>query len=646
MPKAGRQIRIWTDDGLLLRTAKNNLGLIAPLLFRNDNEVQWVGLPGGDGKSDRDGAVWRFDLKKNRSDQVASFTFPKETRVWRISADQQRLATYSKAGQHEIAILTLEAKAALEPLEHAVQPTPSIAFSKTGYKLAWTGPDRTKLIAGVDLETAEALPAAELKGEGFGAPAAKAVSGRYQAVMRFARGGLIDILQNNQVLLRVYAAGQDWVVCTQEGYYAASPGGEKKVGWHVNNGPGKLAGFYPFERFRKKLYRPDVIALVLEKGNVATALKVADVLRGDDAPVVNVDEQLPPRALLTVVDQSKLPTIKLKVQAEAATPKQPVTALRLLVDGRPLPARQAYLSLEDGRPKAEAEWTIDLPEGKHTLSVLARSPDASAVSPSLTIEQADPSKLPVLHVLAIGINDYKDQALKLAFAAPDAQTIADGFQKAEQGKLFRQVSAKTLLNGQADSNAVLKEIAALRKSVKPNDLAVVFFAGHGVKNKEGFYLLTVEADTDQLDKTALAGAKLRQALGEFPCQVLLMLDACQSGGFGTKGKLAGKGLKPATDDVTRSLTEDEVGVAVMCAAMGHERAQEKDGHGLFTRAVIEALRGGEGVPFNRSNRRVYIHHLQAFVFDVVSEQSGGRQHPFLSLPWVVESFPVAQLAGK
>ena len=81
---------------------------------------------------------------------------------------------------------------------------------------------------------------------------------------------------------------------------------------------------------------------------------------------------------------------------------------------------------------------------------------------------------------------------------------------------------------------------------------------------------------------------------------------------------------------------------VMCAAMGHEKAEGVSGHGLFTQALLEALekKPGVPVPFNRRNQRVYIHHLHSFVFDEVSTRSEERQHPFLSLPWVVESFVV------
>ena len=65
---------------------------------------------------------------------------------------------------------------------------------------------------------------------------------------------------------------------------------------------------------------------------------------------------------------------------------------------------------------------------------------------------------------------------------------------------------------------------------------------------------------------------------------------------------------------------------------------------LFAWAIC--ARGSTWVPFNRSNQLLYIHHLQAFVFDRVSEQSAGRQHPYLNLPWVVQSFPLARFPVK
>src|SRR5262249_2399354 len=156
---------------------------------------------------------------------------------------------------------------------------------------------------------------------------------------------------------------------------------------------------------------------------------------------------------------------------------------------------------------------------------------------------------------AIGIATYQQENLRLVAPVNDARAIAKGFARC-QGPLFEKVIPKVLADQQAKAPLILKELADLRKNVKSQDLAVVFFAGHGVREEDEFFLLTQEANTANLAGTTLSGTALRKALSEFPCQVLLMLDACHS-------NAALKAFRPAVDDATRSLAEDEVGVVMM-----------------------------------------------------------------------------------
>jgi len=645
------ELQVWSADGKLLKTiSKKDLPATGPgppleFLFPHlaqpvfrDNEELLVAAHSGPLNQLGPTSLVRCDLIKDDVKTIQSFAAVSIVTRFRLSPDSKRmLATNGK----QITVVNVDG--APKPL-HIARALEKSAFnwSKQGYQIAWTGSSRDKLIAALDLETAALAPtldptafdkAVGKLGESHSADR-KYQAGQFFSDILIIGKDLISIRERN-ALLSIYVAGQDWVAWTPEGYYAASPGGEKLIGWHVNNGADKLATFYPVERFRKQLYRPDVIKLVLEKGSVAEALKTADAAAGiEKTRDVKIDDLLPPRAVLSLLQQDKA-TVKLKVEAEAAVKDQPVTALRLLVDGRPLADGAMNEKFGDGKKQAAAEWSITLPPGKHLLAVLARSPDASSKSNSIEVEVADPAKVHALHVLAIGVNDYEDSTLRLDFAAKDAQDIASGFQKVSKGELFQSVHSDVLVNARARKDAILKQLAELRKKVGPNDLAVIFFAGHGVKQKDKFYLLSVEAKSDNLAGTAISGDELRKALGEFPCQVLLMLDACHSS--------AGlKNFRPAVDDITRNLTDDDCGVAVMCAAMAHEKALEKGGNGLFTRAVVQALDRAEGVPYNRHNRLFFVHHLQAYVYDEVSQQSGDRQHPFLSLPWVVESFPVAR----
>ena len=98
------------------------------------------------------------------------------------------------------------------------------------------------------------------------------------------------------------------------------------------------------------------------------------------------------------------------------------------------------------------------------------------------------------------------------------------------------------------------KLAAVRKKVKPRDLLVFFFAGHGVREGREFFLLTHDADLKKLGKTALSGSQLRQRLADFPCQVLLLFDACHSGS-------AAKSL--VADVASRQLADEECGAALV-----------------------------------------------------------------------------------
>jgi uncharacterized caspase-like protein len=310
--------------------------------------------------------------------------------------------------------------------------------------------------------------------------------------------------------------------------------------------------------------------------------------------------------------------------------------LRLLVDGRPLPGGQGVKELKKGQPP-EAVWEFQLPPGAHELKALARAPDTADASAAVPVEVPSPAAAarPTLYVVAVGIDKYPQQALRLDCAVADAKGLADAFKKhcAGPGNLFGEAKVTPLVDKQATRGAVRAALDKVRGAVKPGDLLVFSFAGHGARQGKQFYLLTCDADPDKPADTALSGEDLRQKLADLPCQVLLLLDACHSAA----------GVRAFIDQAARGLTDDETAVAVLCAAMGYEKAGEENGHGLFTRAVIKALSESTGVPFNRHDRRMYVLHLGAFVQDEVKEESHDEQHPFLALPYVTESFPIRQL---
>ena len=153
-------------------------------------------------------------------------------------------------------------------------------------------------------------------------------------------------------LLSLFVAGDDWIAWTPTGYYAASPGGENLMGWQIGNGPEQVGNFVPASQFRKSLYRPDVIKLALKTSSVATALNRLN------EPAKVVKEVLPPLVVITSPDHTgvRLDNPELTVRATAmAQPGHPVTALRLLLDGRPHDGDQGRKEVPNDAAGGQAE---------------------------------------------------------------------------------------------------------------------------------------------------------------------------------------------------------------------------------------------------------------------------------------------------
>ncbi len=436
-------------------------------------------------------------------------------------------------------------------------------------------------------------------------------------------------------MLSLVRANGEWVAWTPEGYYAGSPGGDKLIGWAVHNGPNELVTYHAAERYSKHFRRPDVIKLALEKGSVADAVAALSVV----AP--EVERILPPKAKLEVVEQRGA-TVKVRASATPGTAGKPVLAMRVLLDGRPLPDGQG-LWAADAAKAPEGVYEIAVPPGAHELKVLVRTDEGAGLSePVLVRGPKAEGKQPTIHRVCVGINQYDDAGLKLGAAANDARSIFDALETKCVGKDNRFGTAKgdLILDKDATSERVLKALADARKAVKPGDLLVVFFAGHGVKQGDTYYLLTREADISKdLKGKSLSGDDLRKALADVECPVLLILDACHSAG-------AVKSFRPATDDLTRALTDDTVGVTVMSAAMSYEVAGGSAENGHFTSGLLKGLNAGEGVPFDPYERQLYVHHLYSVAFSEVRRASGGKQNPFLNMPWTSPPLPLREVPER
>src|SRR5262249_23660711 len=152
--------------------------------------------------------------------------------------------------------------------------------------------------------------------------------------------------------------------------------------------------------------------------------------RGKPSERTAVREVLPPKVSITAPAGSgrRLARAEMEVKAAAeSVGEHPVTALRLLVDGRPYQGQAGLKQVPSPRlGKVEASWAVELSPGKHRLSVQADSAVSQGTSDEVEVvyvaESRPPVELPALYVLAIGVSAYPGD-LKLNYAAHDAEAV-------------------------------------------------------------------------------------------------------------------------------------------------------------------------------------------------------------------------------
>lgn len=455
-----------------------------------------------------------------------------------------------------------------------------------------------------------------------------------------------SIERDAKLLLIFFFAGNDWLISTPEGYYAASPGGERLMGWLVGKGPDQMPSYYPAAQFRKSLYRPDVISRVLAAGSVEKALAQADKARGQASQPADLSKLLPPKVAITSPARSGQRAAKAEIEVQATASSvgaHPVTALSLLVDGRPYQGQRAVKKVAAPKLGETSEsWTVQLDPGKHRLQVLADSAVSQGQSETVEVlyleEVQAEVELPSLYVLAVGVAAYPAEALKLNYSARDAEAIAKVLQ--EKGKpLFKKVEAKVLTDKEASRADILKGLGWVRKEMTSKDYAIVFFSGHGDKDADGsLYFLPYDVDVADLPTTGVPGDQFKKLLVGLPGKVVALLDACHSGGI-DGGKR--KGSASLTDDLVRDLVTEENGLIVMCSSTGREFSLENNEyrHSNFTQALIEGLSGKAA---RTGDAAVYLHQLDSYVTDRVKQLSQGRQHPVTAKPSTIRSFPLAK----
>lgn len=236
-----------------------------------------------------------------------------------------------------------------------------------------------------------------------------------------------------------------------------------------------------------------------------------------------------------------------------------------------------------------------------------------------------------LWAVVVGVSNYskltKDQQLQ--FAHRDAQDFA-AFLRSPNGGGFPANQITLLLNQDASVSAIRSALGtALPRSVEPDDVVVIFFAGHGVvEGERDGYLLAHDSDPQNLYATALPIAELDRIITERirARSVILIADACHAGKLGWTSRSA-----EAQMMVNRYL--DEVGksgkgVLRILGSRADQRSYESEqwggGHGVFTHFLLKGLKGEADKDKDGVVRAA---EILEYLSDTVPKETKALQHP-------------------
>jgi WD40 repeat protein len=390
------------------------------------------------------------------------------------------------------------------------------------------------------------------------------------------------------------AENHEWVLWRwQDYFYDCSAHGDSYIGWQVNGATEETPEFFRAEQFRKDRHRPDKVREAIESA----------FFRPERGAIADL---LPPRVEMQVNATERMDepvVVDLRVSSHGpGLADQPRLVALWINDHK-------YRSWEGSIPFARR---VEIPRsqlhaGQQNVLVAQAYSSKGTRGDSQRHQVAGPPVLRpgLLHGLFVGVRDYSQTPPtpdgfwpSLTYPVQDAEAMHDAWLAQAGSGLLTPGRLRVLKDFEASPQRVLQELRVLQKIASPDDMVIVFLAGHGwaqaldprrrTFDANRFAFVCPHFEVEHFKDTGITSEALYDALVALPARKLVFIDACHAGSV--------RGA-----DHVRSLTPDGIGPPIFTAAGRDEAALEHPafGHGLFTRAILDALT----VEFTRADRQ-------------------------------------------
>jgi WD40 repeat protein len=368
----------------------------------------------------------------------------------------------------------------------------------------------------------------------------------------------------------------EWISITPEGFYNASPNGDKHLNVRIGN------NVYGIENYREAFFRPDLVKIALSGGSLKGYKNIADIKPPPQVDIVDTP--------LTVAGDEL--TIKLKLSDTGGG----IGDVRLYLNGSAimLDNTRSLKVVDKGIPRS---YKIRLARGDNIIRAIAfnaentmqSNPAEQTVTATFT-----PTSKPTLHALVIGVNEFKNPKLRLQYAVPDAVLFTETLKKGASD-LFGKVKVVRLTTPeQTTSDNIASELKKMR-SINPDDMFILFVASHGTVDDGEYFLITSNVgstSTAKLKADALSQERIKELIANIPAtKKVIVLDTCNAGQMGEAIQIAML-TRGMSEDTAFKILSRAVGSTILSSATSTQEALEGyQGHGLFTWVLAEGMKG-------------------------------------------------------
>jgi WD40 repeat protein len=482
-----------------------------------------------------------------------------------------------------------------------------------------------------------------------------------------------------------------FVMWTPDGFFDhdhradGKPDGRGLIGYRFNKPSGRDSDFVEIGQLYPIFFRPDLVGLSLRDdaagrrivaeqsgllGNVAAALAGGLPARVTllDVCAVNADgcgqrvtfDPKSPYGGDTVAlhTESDRLLIHYRLDVAADTPG-PVTIKR---NDAVIAGDVAVAATEPHRREETATVSLATGVNRIRLSPVSESraveaTDAASAVFSVERDAPPPAQAtPVpagrtLYVLSVGVGEYQEpdlDILALRNAADDAAAVADLF-AVPSPPVYETPKVVRLVGKDATREAIIGALRDIRANARPDDMVVIFLAGHGL-SVDGHYYYAAgdlgQGDSEVIGKLlqpateaegeaataalfqhdGLSQDTLLPLLQSIPAShVALFLDTCYSATAATSDAVLRRDLNAT---VTNRLGH-ATGRFVLSSAFRKAQdsgGEEMDDHGLFTAFLLRAFQGAADLG---NSGMIDIYKLATYMHDNVltlSTQMAKQRH--------------------